>query len=190
MDEVLLLALTRSSIRSRQQEDRRVLLRFNRAAGSRLRASGRCSSPIHLPITSRRSGSCVPDAEVRRGLPCLVARVASNSSSRHPHRGTSSRSSTPLSSCTRHHEQLLDCGSGELELPWSDTLRELLRLMTGGTFEQRGRARPAGGGVAANIGGGFHHAFADHGEGFCLFNDVAWWRSACCNARASLPARR
>ena len=28
-------------------------------------------------------------------------------------------------------------------------------------------------GVALNIAGGTHHAFADHGEGFCVFNDVA-----------------
>jgi len=28
-------------------------------------------------------------------------------------------------------------------------------------------------GVAMHIGGGFHHAFADHGEGFCYINDVA-----------------
>ena len=28
-------------------------------------------------------------------------------------------------------------------------------------------------GVAAHLGGGFHHAFPDHGEGFCLINDVA-----------------
>jgi acetoin utilization deacetylase AcuC-like enzyme len=61
-----------------------------------------------------------------------------------------------------------------LELPWSDTLRELLRLMTGGTVRAARLALdPLSGGVAANIGGGFHHAFADHGEGFCLFNDVA-----------------
>jgi acetoin utilization deacetylase AcuC-like enzyme len=61
-----------------------------------------------------------------------------------------------------------------LELPWSETLRELLRRMTGGTIvAARLALDPASGGVAANIGGGFHHAFADHGEGFCLFNDVA-----------------
>ncbi len=29
------------------------------------------------------------------------------------------------------------------------------------------------GGVALNIAGGTHHAFADHGEGFCLLNDIA-----------------
>src|SRR5208282_2996051 len=28
-------------------------------------------------------------------------------------------------------------------------------------------------GCAVHLGGGFHHAFADHGEGFCLVNDVA-----------------
>jgi acetoin utilization deacetylase AcuC-like enzyme len=61
-----------------------------------------------------------------------------------------------------------------LELPWSETLRELLRLMTGGTVTAaRLVLDPASGGIVANIGGGFHHAFADHGEGFCLFNDVA-----------------
>lgn len=69
-----------------------------------------------------------------------------------------------------------------LELPWSETLRELLRLMTGGTLAAARLAldppglrsgQAAGCGMAGNIGGGFHHAFADHGEGFCLFNDVA-----------------
>ena len=28
-------------------------------------------------------------------------------------------------------------------------------------------------GIAANLAGGTHHAFAGHGEGFCLLNDVA-----------------
>ena len=31
----------------------------------------------------------------------------------------------------------------------------------------------AGGGIAVNLGGGFHHALADRGQGFCVFNDVA-----------------
>jgi acetoin utilization deacetylase AcuC-like enzyme len=61
-----------------------------------------------------------------------------------------------------------------LELPWSDAGREQLRLMTGGTVRAgRLALEPGSGGIAGNIGGGFHHAFADHGEGFCLFNDVA-----------------
>ena len=28
-------------------------------------------------------------------------------------------------------------------------------------------------GLSVHIGGGFHHAFSDHGEGFCLLNDIA-----------------
>ena len=61
-----------------------------------------------------------------------------------------------------------------LELPWSETLRDLLRLMTGGTATAARLALdPSSAGIVGNIGGGFHHAFADHGEGFCLFNDVA-----------------
>jgi acetoin utilization deacetylase AcuC-like enzyme len=51
---------------------------------------------------------------------------------------------------------------------------EQLRLMTGGTLvAARAALEPSSGAVAGNIGGGFHHAFDDHGEGFCLFNDVA-----------------
>jgi acetoin utilization deacetylase AcuC-like enzyme len=61
-----------------------------------------------------------------------------------------------------------------LELPWSRAGMEQLRLMTGGTSAAaRAALDPAHGGIVGNIGGGFHHAFADHGEGFCLFNDVA-----------------
>ncbi len=46
--------------------------------------------------------------------------------------------------------------------------------MTGGTAAAaRLAVDPSSGGVTGNVGGGFHHAFADHGEGFCLFNDVA-----------------
>ncbi len=62
-----------------------------------------------------------------------------------------------------------------LELPWSVRVMEQLRLMTGGTLvAARAAIEPSSGGVAGNIGGGFHHAFDDHGEGFCLFNDVAF----------------
>lgn len=61
-----------------------------------------------------------------------------------------------------------------LELPWSMRVMEQLRLMTGGTLSAaRAAIEPSSGGIAGNIGGGFHHAFDDHGEGFSLFNDVA-----------------
>jgi acetoin utilization deacetylase AcuC-like enzyme len=62
----------------------------------------------------------------------------------------------------------------QLELPWSTSVVEGFRLMTGGTIAAArrivGKSEPA---ALLHIGGGFHHAFANHGEGFCLFNDVA-----------------
>jgi len=59
----------------------------------------------------------------------------------------------------------------EIELPWSPAIVDGFRLMTGGTVAAARLAVEAGLGIHA--GGGFHHAFAGHGEGFCLFNDVA-----------------
>jgi acetoin utilization deacetylase AcuC-like enzyme len=58
-----------------------------------------------------------------------------------------------------------------LELPFSDHLREASLLCCGGTILAGELALERG--AAAHIGGGFHHAFAGHGEGFCLLNDVA-----------------
>lgn len=49
---------------------------------------------------------------------------------------------------------------------------EIERRMCGGTRLAVERAR-ATGGVALHLGGGFHHAFPDRGERFCLFNDMA-----------------
>ncbi len=46
------------------------------------------------------------------------------------------------------------------------------REMTGGTALAARIAR-ASGGIAVNLGGGFHHARRDRGKGFCIFNDVA-----------------
>ena len=61
----------------------------------------------------------------------------------------------------------------QLEVPWSPAIVEGFRLMTGGTLCAANLAMAAGRDVICHIGGGFHHAFANHGEGFCLFNDVA-----------------
>jgi acetoin utilization deacetylase AcuC-like enzyme len=85
---------------------------------------------------------------------------------------------------------------GELELPWSQAMVEGFRLMVGGTIqaalhacglrslksEVGGPGNPPGSDfrlptsdfrVAVHIGGGLHHAFPNHGEGFCPLNDVA-----------------
>lgn len=59
----------------------------------------------------------------------------------------------------------------QLEVPFAPALRNAMTLCCGGTLEAARRALDRG--VAVHLGGGFHHAFADHGEGFCLLNDVA-----------------
>jgi acetoin utilization deacetylase AcuC-like enzyme len=75
----------------------------------------------------------------------------------------------------------------QLEVPWTPEVMEGFRLMTGGTIlaarlaaamapssslrdPSNGKRRPV---CVFHVGGGFHHAFSNHGEGFCLFNDVA-----------------
>jgi acetoin utilization deacetylase AcuC-like enzyme len=59
----------------------------------------------------------------------------------------------------------------KLEIPYSRRMVEGVFLATGGTILAARRALADGAGF--NIGGGFHHAFAAHGEGFCAVNDVA-----------------
>ena len=87
----------------------------------------------------------------------------------------------------------------QLELPWSVEMVEGFRTMVGGTVHaariacglevrrlKSQVARPDSGvrssdlsletsgfRVVCHIGGGLHHAFPNHGEGFCPFNDVA-----------------
>ena len=58
-----------------------------------------------------------------------------------------------------------------LELPYSPELVKFAWLFVGGTILTAEKALEDG--LALHIGGGFHHAFPDHGEGFCILNDVA-----------------
>lgn len=58
-----------------------------------------------------------------------------------------------------------------LGFPWSPQLVERSRRTVGGTIAASRHALTHG--VAMNLSGGTHHAFPDHGEGFCVFNDVA-----------------
>jgi acetoin utilization deacetylase AcuC-like enzyme len=58
-----------------------------------------------------------------------------------------------------------------LGFPWSTALVERSLRAVGGTCEAASAALDDG--IAMNLAGGTHHAFADHGEGFCVFNDVA-----------------
>lgn len=59
----------------------------------------------------------------------------------------------------------------QLEVPYSPELVKAFWLAAGGSILAAQNA--LGDGVAVNIGGGFHHAFPDHGEGFCMIHDVA-----------------
>jgi acetoin utilization deacetylase AcuC-like enzyme len=82
--------------------------------------------------------------------------------------------------------------AAQLELPWSAELVHAFRIMVGGTIQAariasglelaslKSQVRTSdlqleGSGfrVVCHIGGGLHHAFPNHGEGFCPFNDVA-----------------
>jgi acetoin utilization deacetylase AcuC-like enzyme len=56
-------------------------------------------------------------------------------------------------------------------LPWSEAFVERAYRVVRGTCEAAEAALVHG--VAMNLAGGTHHAFPDHGEGFCTFNDVA-----------------
>ena len=58
-----------------------------------------------------------------------------------------------------------------LGLPWSKALVRRSFLASGGTLSAARSALNEG--IASNLAGGTHHAFPDHGEGFCVLNDVA-----------------
>lgn len=81
-----------------------------------------------------------------------------------------------LAHCRRYLERL---GHGDLSpqdlrrlgMPWSATLWRRSRLATQGTLMAARAALEDG--LAGNLAGGTHHAFADRGEGFCVLNDVA-----------------
>ena len=58
-----------------------------------------------------------------------------------------------------------------LGFPWSDQLKERSLRTVQATLEAARDALDRGAGIT--LAGGTHHAFPDHGEGFCVFNDVA-----------------
>ena len=60
----------------------------------------------------------------------------------------------------------------EIGFPWSPRMVERARRSVGATIAAA-RSALNGEGVAANLAGGTHHAGADKGSGYCVFNDVA-----------------
>jgi len=59
----------------------------------------------------------------------------------------------------------------EIGFPWSARMAERARRSVGATIAAARAALAEG--VAANLAGGTHHAYADRGSGYCVFNDVA-----------------
>lgn len=84
-----------------------------------------------------------------------------------------------------HAGSLAPAAVRRLGFPWSAALVERSLRAVGGTVEAARYALMHG--VAMNLAGGTHHAFADHGEGFCVFNDVA---VAAADLRATRDVRR
>lgn len=70
-----------------------------------------------------------------------------------------------------HRDAFTQAERWRLEVPFSAELEAAMRLCCGGTILAGRQALEDG--AALHLGGGFHHAYADHGEGFCLYNDVA-----------------
>lgn len=69
------------------------------------------------------------------------------------------------------HGKLNEKEVRRIGFPWSPGLVERSRRSVGGTVAACRMALQDG--MAANLAGGTHHAYPDHGEGFCVFNDVA-----------------
>lgn len=61
----------------------------------------------------------------------------------------------------------------EIGFPWSERMVERSRRSVGATIQAARAALLQGEGVAANLAGGTHHAYAHKGSGYCVFNDVA-----------------
>lgn len=61
----------------------------------------------------------------------------------------------------------------EIGFPWSEAMVERSRRSVGATLMAARTALFASEGVSANMAGGTHHAYADRGSGFCVFNDAA-----------------
>lgn len=59
----------------------------------------------------------------------------------------------------------------EIGFPWTEAMVARSRRSVGASIAAA-RAALNGGGVAFNLAGGTHHAYADRGSGFCVFNDV------------------
>jgi acetoin utilization deacetylase AcuC-like enzyme len=104
----------------------------------------------------------------------LINGIVAPGAMREPARAT--REALLLVHTANYVDRFLTGGLSAAELrrlgfPWSPALVERSLRAVGGTCQAAAAALEDG--VAMNLAGGTHHAFPDHGEGFCVFNDVA-----------------
>jgi acetoin utilization deacetylase AcuC-like enzyme len=71
------------------------------------------------------------------------------------------------------HGTLSAAEQREIGFPWSPRMAERARRSVGATISAARSALIDGEGIAANLAGGTHHAQADKGSGYCVFNDAA-----------------
>lgn len=71
------------------------------------------------------------------------------------------------------HGNLAKTAQNEIGFPWSPNMVERSRRSVGATIAACRAALTTSDQIAVNLAGGTHHAFADHGGGFCVFNDSA-----------------
>lgn len=69
--------------------------------------------------------------------------------------------------------RLSEAAQKDIGFPWSPEMVARSRRSAGATIMAARAALLGGQGIAANLAGGTHHAYADHGSGFCVFNDSA-----------------
>ncbi len=79
---------------------------------------------------------------------------------------------TPAYIAAIHNGTLSGPAMREIGFPWSPAMVERSRRSVGASVAAVRQALQ-GGGVSANLAGGTHHASADKGSGFCVFNDIA-----------------
>jgi acetoin utilization deacetylase AcuC-like enzyme len=71
------------------------------------------------------------------------------------------------------HGTLTAAEQREIGFPWSPRMAERARRSVGATIAAARAALLEGEGLGANLAGGTHHAQADKGSGYCVFNDAA-----------------
>ncbi|MGL6109438.1 MAG: histone deacetylase family protein [Rubrivivax sp.] len=105
-------------------------------------------------------------AAVERELPQIRVREALPASD-----GELALVHSPAYVCAVAEGLLSNAHQREIGFPWSARMAERARRSVGATIAA---ARSAlAGGLSANLAGGTHHAYADRGSGYCVFNDVA-----------------